>query len=146
VVSGFSKKLVFFCPVYVGLLRRSADRALRFAAESAAAFGKFMSILPTFCLWHHCGCSIVFFFDDAASDLVSRISHRTSDHSAMRCNVRAPFANPSLEMILRWTFVLIAPFLQLPAPSYHPSRRGHEARTRTCLPGRGPVAVHLINS
>jgi hypothetical protein len=95
-----------------------------------------------------CGTTVAaprFFLDDAGSDLVSRISHRTSS-SLVDAPSHSPFANPSLEIIDgpagfnvellclgRRTFVLIAPFLQLPAPSYHPNRRAHEKRhARVC--------------
>jgi hypothetical protein len=42
----------------VGLLHPNGDRAFRFGDEGTEAFGKFMSILPTFCSWHDCGCSV----------------------------------------------------------------------------------------
>jgi hypothetical protein len=77
VYRGSQIELVFFCSVYLSLLRRSADRVFRFSDEGADAFGRLMWILPRFCLLDHSGCSMVF-FDDAASDSPSRIFRCTS--------------------------------------------------------------------
>jgi hypothetical protein len=162
-----------FCSVYVGLLRRTADRAFRFRDEGAAAFGKVMSILPTFCLLDHSGCSMVFLtMQHPTSSRESFAGHHHHSarhhptlpresltahhqHSAMQrpSSLReSPTGNDrwrgwlyiELLCILRSRFVLVAPFLQLPAPSYHPSRRGHEDRTRTCSPATSFSIGHTI--